>query len=142
MRKAYCSETAFLKSVHKHKNDKEHFNLWWLGQSGFLIQWNGKHLLMDPYLSESLTKKYAQTDKPHIRMTEKVVNPLKMDFIDVVTASHGHTDHLDPETLVPLVKSNNNLDLIVPAAEIELAMEGLFRSASKVRARKYSKKTI
>ena len=38
MRKAYCSETAFLKSVHKHKNDKEHFNLWWLGQSGFLIQ--------------------------------------------------------------------------------------------------------
>ena len=96
MRKAYCSETAFLKSVHKHKNDKEHFNLWWLGQSGFLIQWNGKHLLMDPYLSESLTKKYAQTDKPHIRMTEKVVNPLNMDFIDVVTASHGHTDHLDP----------------------------------------------
>ena len=83
MRKAYCSENSFLKSVRKHKNDKNNFNVWWLGQSGFLIQWNGKHLLMDPYLSESLTKKYAQTDKPHIRMTDRIVNPLKMDFIDV-----------------------------------------------------------
>jgi len=123
MRKAYCSESSFLNSIYKHKNDKKHFNVWWLGQSGFLIQWNGKHLLMDPYLSESLTNKYAETDKPHIRMTERVVNPLKMDFVNVVTASHGHTDHLDPETLHPLIKANNNLDLIVPAAEINLAME-------------------
>ena len=123
MRKAYCSESSFLNSIYKHKNDKKHFNVWWLGQSGFLIQWNGKHLLMDPYLSESLTNKYAETDKPHIRMTERVVNPLKMDFVNVVTASHGHTDHLDPETLHPLIQANNNLDLIVPAAEINLAME-------------------
>ena len=42
MRKAYCSENSFLKSVSKHKNDKKDFNVWWLGQSGFLIQWNGK----------------------------------------------------------------------------------------------------
>ena len=134
MRKAYCSENSFLKSVRKHKNDKNDFNVWWLGQSGFLIQWNGKHLLMDPYLSESLTKKYAQTDKPHIRMTDRIVNPLKMDFIDVVTASHGHTDHLDPETLLPLVKSNNNLDLIVPTAEVELAMERSSLSKDKIKS--------
>ena len=30
---------------------------------------NGRHLLLDPYLSDSLTKKYAATDKPHVRMT-------------------------------------------------------------------------
>ena len=123
MRKAYCSETSFLNSVNKYKDDMKNFNVWWLGQSGLLIQWQGKHLLMDPYLSDSLTKKYAKTDKPHKRITERVVNPLKMDFINVVTASHGHTDHLDPETLLPLVKSNNNMDLIVPAAEIELAVD-------------------
>ena len=133
MRKAYCSEISFLNSVRKHKYDKKNFNVWWLGQSGFLIQWNGKHLLMDPYLSESLTKKYAETDKPHIRMTKRVVNPIKMDFINVVTASHAHTDHLDPETLHPLVKSNNNMDLIVPSAEIELAMERSSLSKDKIK---------
>ena len=38
------------------------FCLWWLGQSGFLVKWQGKYLLFHPYLSESLTKKYADTD--------------------------------------------------------------------------------
>ena len=49
MRKAYCSEASFLNSVNKYKNDMKNFNVWWLGQSGFLIQWLGRHLLMDPY---------------------------------------------------------------------------------------------
>lgn len=33
-----------------------HVRLWWLGQSGFLVQWRGRHLLLDPYLSDSLTR--------------------------------------------------------------------------------------
>ena len=39
--------------------DENHFHLWWLGQSGFLLQWKGKRVLIDPYLSDSLTKKYV-----------------------------------------------------------------------------------
>ena len=55
-----------------------------------------------PYLSDSLTAKYAGTDKPHVRMTERAIDPARLDFIDVVTSSHNHTDHLDHETLWPL----------------------------------------
>ncbi|MCI0446120.1 MBL fold metallo-hydrolase, partial [bacterium] len=33
-------------------------DIWWLGQSGFLLLWNGHSLLFDPYLSDSLTAKY------------------------------------------------------------------------------------
>jgi L-ascorbate metabolism protein UlaG (beta-lactamase superfamily) len=32
-------------------------------------------------------------------MTRRVVDPARLGFVDVVTASHGHTDHLDPVTL-------------------------------------------
>jgi L-ascorbate metabolism protein UlaG (beta-lactamase superfamily) len=32
-------------------------------------------------------------------MTRRVVAPARLGFVDVVTASHGHTDHLDAETL-------------------------------------------
>ena len=39
--------------------DQEKFYTWWLGQSGFLLQWKGNRILIDPYLSDSLTKKYA-----------------------------------------------------------------------------------
>src|SRR5437764_5124114 len=97
-------------------SDTANVHLWWLGQSGFLVQWQNHHLLLDPYLSDSLTHKYAETDKPHVRMTERVIAPERLDFIDVVTSSHNHTDHLDAETLGPLMRVNPKLQLVVPEA--------------------------
>lgn len=35
-------------------------------------------------------------------MTRRVIDPARLSFVDVVTSSHGHTDHLDPETLAKL----------------------------------------
>ncbi|MBI4892451.1 MAG: MBL fold metallo-hydrolase [Acidobacteria bacterium] len=89
---------------------------WWLGQSGFLIHSGGHYLLIDPYLSDSLTKKYAQTDKPHIRICPLVIQPSELDFIDVVTSSHNHTDHLDADTLIPLRAANPALAFVLPEA--------------------------
>lgn len=90
--------------------------LWWLGQSGFLVEHAGRRLLFDPYLSDSLTTKYANTDKPHVRMTERVVAPEKLTGIAVVTSSHNHTDHLDAETLGPLRDSNPDMQFVIPEA--------------------------
>lgn len=99
--------------------------LWWLGQSGFLVQWAGEHLLFDPYLSDSLTKKYAATDKPHVRVTEVCIDPRRLDFVDVVTSSHNHTDHLDAETLGPLLEVNHDLALVVAAANQQFVADRL-----------------
>jgi L-ascorbate metabolism protein UlaG (beta-lactamase superfamily) len=94
----------------------DRLRLWWLGQAGFLVQWAGHHLLLDPYLSDSLTAKYAATDKPHVRMTARPVDPAALDMIDVVTSSHNHTDHLDHETLWPLIAANPSLTMVIPEA--------------------------
>jgi L-ascorbate metabolism protein UlaG (beta-lactamase superfamily) len=96
-----------------------------LGQSGFLLQWQGRHLLFDPYLSDSLTRKYAETDKPHVRMTERVIAPERLDFVDVVTSTHNHTDHLDAETLVPLLRANPRVVLVIPEANRQVVAERL-----------------
>lgn len=109
-------DEVLLEDIGKAEENEHIFHLWWLGQSGYLIQWNNKYLLMDPYLSDSLTKKYANTEKPHIRMTELVIDPARLDFIDVVTSSHNHTDHLDAETLIPLMKANPDIQMIIPEA--------------------------
>lgn len=114
--KPVLSNDDFLADVNASSRQPDEFHLWWLGQSGFLLQWNGRHLLFDPYLSDSLTKKYAATDKPHVRMTQIIVDPARLDFIDVVTSSHNHTDHLDRETLAPLMQANPNLKLVIPEA--------------------------
>lgn len=91
-------------------------HIWWLGQSGFLIQYQGRHVLFDPYLSDSLTTKYAQTDKPHTRISELVISPDQLPLIDIVTSSHNHTDHLDAETLNPILAKNPDVQLIFPEA--------------------------
>ena len=125
MIKPLLQNEAFLEDILRAKTDPEHPHLWWLGQSGFLIQWLGYHLLLDPYLSESLTEKYANTNKPHVRMTERVIAPERLDFVDVVASSHNHTDHLDRETLIPLLQENPNLTVIVPRANVRFAAERL-----------------
>ena len=104
-------------------DDKTHYHLWWLGQSGFLLQWKGKRVLIDPYLSDSLTKKYAETDKPHIRMSEMVIRPELLKGINIVTSSHNHTDHLDAETLRPVLNNNPGIKFLIPEANREFVSE-------------------
>src|SRR5436190_13753906 len=125
MIKPALQDDDFLADVEDARADSEHLHLWWLGQSGFLVQWQGRHLLLDPYLSDSLTQKYAGSDKPHARITERVVAPERLDFIDVATSSHNHTDHLDPETLVPLLKANPKMEVVIPEANRELVVNRL-----------------
>lgn len=123
MIKPLLQDDALLADIRSAPKGTDHFHLWWLGQSGFLIQWNGRHLLFDPYLSDSLSVKYAASDKPHTRITEQVIAPEKLNFIDVATSSHNHTDHLDADTLRPLLAQNPGMRLIVPAANLAFAEE-------------------
>ena len=125
MIKPVLQDDAFLESVEMARQHDEHLHLWWLGQSGFLIQWQGRHLLFDPYLSDSLTHKYATTDKPHARMTERVIAPERLKFVSVVTSSHNHTDHLDKGTLSPMLEANSRLELVIPEANREFVANGL-----------------
>jgi L-ascorbate metabolism protein UlaG (beta-lactamase superfamily) len=99
--------------------------VWWLGQSGFLVHVFGKSILFDPYLSDSLTRKYRGTDKPHERVTERVIAPECLKEIDVISCSHNHTDHLDAETLLPLFKANPHAKLVVPRANVSFVLERL-----------------
>ena len=110
------SHAALLADIRTAAPPDGGFRLWWLGQSGFLLQWQGVHVLLDPYLSDSLTRKYSQTDKPHVRMTELAVDPAELSFVDIVTSSHNHTDHLDAETLRPILAGNRSLRLLIPEA--------------------------
>jgi len=113
---AILKDEALLRDAETYLSDNNHFHLWWLGQSGYLLQWKGKRVLIDPYLSDSLTKKYADTAKPHIRMSERVIDPALLTGISIVTSSHNHTDHLDAESLVPVIKNNPGIHFIIPEA--------------------------
>lgn len=121
--KAVKKDIELADEIDHLAGDEKNFHLWWLGQSGFLLQWKGKRVLLDPYLSDSLTKKYSTTDKPHTRMSERVMDPELLKNISVVTSSHNHTDHLDAETLAPVLKNNPEIKFIIPEANRNFVAE-------------------
>lgn len=120
---AIVKNEALIAEMDALLHDTTNAYLWWLGQSGFLLQWNGKRVLIDPYLSDSLTKKYITTGKPHTRMSELVVRPELLKNISIVSSSHNHTDHLDAETLIPVLRNNPGIQFIIPEANIDFVAE-------------------
>jgi L-ascorbate metabolism protein UlaG (beta-lactamase superfamily) len=116
LKPAFQKDDELLRDMAQCRSQPDRLHIWWLGQSGFLLQYNNSHLLFDPYLSDSLSRKYANTDKPHVRLSERVMDPARLTMIDVVTSSHNHTDHLDAETLRPLMAANPALQFVIPEA--------------------------
>lgn len=117
MKEPLLADDAFLADVQSARVEPG-LRLWWLGQSCFLVQFEGHHLLVDPYLSDSLTRKYEETDTPHVRITRRVIAPERLSFVDAVLATHGHGDHLDAETLRAI-----GAQVVCPSGIVELANE-------------------
>jgi L-ascorbate metabolism protein UlaG (beta-lactamase superfamily) len=127
---AFQKEDALLADIARAAESPDELRVWWLGQSGFLVRHRGSLLLLDPYLSDSLTQKYAATDKPHVRMTERVIDPAQLRGITVVTSSHNHTDHLDAETLLPVFTSNPGAQFVIPEANRDFVAQRLGTEAA------------
>jgi len=124
MRAAFQKDAGLLADLDAAQA-RQATRVWWLGQSGFLLQAGGIRVLFDPYLSDSLTRKYEHTDKPHVRVTERVIEPGALQGVSLVTSSHAHTDHFDPDTLNPLLAANSGAQLLVARANHQLACDRL-----------------
>jgi L-ascorbate metabolism protein UlaG (beta-lactamase superfamily) len=121
LKSAFRKDHALLEEMRSVPSNPNRCDVWWLGQSGFLLHHVGIYFLFDPYLSDSLTEKYATTDKPHERVSERVLEPSELTMVQFVTGSHLHTDHLDAATLQPLARATGGYELFVPVPIIALA---------------------
>jgi len=91
--------------------------LQWLGQGGFLVETAGVRLMIDPYLSDSLAVKYAGKEFPHTRMMPSPIEPGAVRDVDFVLCSHRHTDHMDPDTLLPIQANCPDCRFVIPRSE-------------------------
>ncbi|MHA7128795.1 MBL fold metallo-hydrolase [Algoriphagus namhaensis] len=72
----------------------------WFGHSAFLLQLDGKTILIDPMLSE-VPAPHPWLGKP--RFSEELPIPVeKLPEIDFILISHDHYDHLDYESIQKL----------------------------------------
>ena len=92
-------------------------SLMWLGQAGFLLRLDTAIVLIDPYLSDSLARKYRGQRFGHQRMMAAPILPEALPQVDLVLCTHRHGDHMDPGTLPALARLHPDCRFVVPAAE-------------------------
>lgn len=118
-------EIRFEGALHDclNRQPEDGLRLYWLGQAGFVVDIAGFRLVIDPYLSDTLAEKYAGTPRPHIRMMPPPILAEHIPFVDLVLCTHAHTDHMDPGTLLPLLRANPSAKLVVPRATRQQAVD-------------------
>lgn len=93
----------------------------WLGQAGFLVRTASQTILIDPYLSDFLAKKYRGREFPHKRLMPPPLTIADVEKLDLVLCTHRHSDHMDPETLLQIAERHPACRFIIPAADVDHA---------------------
>jgi len=79
----------------------------WLGQAGLLFETNGKTILVDPYLSNSVEKIEPQNYR-RVAVDERFLQ-IKPD---IILLTHNHLDHTDPETLCHYLSRDSEVTVL------------------------------
>jgi len=81
----------------------------WLGQAGLLFELEGKKIVIDPYLSDSV----AAVEPKNKRRVPVDESFLKMKP-DIIVLTHNHMDHTDMETLKHYINENSQILVLAP----------------------------
>lgn len=81
---------------------------WWLGQLSFVVKIGEAVIYIDPYLAEDPAR---QT--PPLLLPDEVTNA------QIVTGSHDHGDHIDPEAIPGIAAASPNCRFVVPNPCVE-----------------------
>lgn len=76
---------------------------WWLGQNSFAFKCRTAIVYTDPYLA----------DNPR-RLIPPPLSPGQVTHADIVTCSHDHADHIDPQTIPTLARASPRAVFIAP----------------------------
>jgi L-ascorbate 6-phosphate lactonase len=90
--------------------------LWWLYQAGMAIKTSGgTTVLVDPYLSDAVLRSY--------KLPRNVAPPLDPEEADVagLLATHSHADHLDPDSVSPLM-SHASTQFVGPPMAVDIVL--------------------
>jgi L-ascorbate 6-phosphate lactonase len=86
--------------------------LWWLGQSGFVIKFQGIIFYVDPCLSHL---------KGRTRLLEAPLDPGQVNNADLILCTHKHDAHMDPGTLPAMLQASQRARVVMPKSAAEHA---------------------
>ena len=82
-----------------------------LGQAGLLFEANGKKIIIDPYLSNSVEK-----INPKNFRRQKINEEFFETRPDCLIFTHNHLDHYDPETVKHYLNEQSDVLVLCPSS--------------------------
>ncbi len=88
----------------------------WLCQGGFLLESEGKRIVVDPYMSNALFEKSKDEG-----MDRMMPNPIPYEELkpDLVCFTHDHADHYDPESVRSIIEVYPDCKCLGPSSTLE-----------------------
>lgn len=102
------SHEALLEEIASTRTPHGQAAFWWMGQHTFIVKAGAKTLYFDPW--------FAPWES---RCTAALLKPEECRLADLALISHGHADHLCPDTLPAMAKASPNALFVCPRTEAE-----------------------
>lgn len=120
--KTHATETPLFEAISVPAK-RGTVNFFWLGQAGFAVRSSACLVLIDAYLSNSLADKYRDALFKHRRMMPSPLAPDEARGVDLLLATHAHSDHLDPGSVGQIMALNPECRLVCPRSAVPKALE-------------------
>jgi|TARA_Y100000310_G_C20661102_1_gene804858 L-ascorbate metabolism protein UlaG (beta-lactamase superfamily) len=88
-----------LYEIEEESIDKNRLDVFFIGQSGYILKTNECIIYIDPYLSDYIENPNGLSDKYMCRNYPSPIDPKKIKKCDAVICTHAHVDHMDPWTI-------------------------------------------
>ncbi len=98
---------ALVEDVNTAQPAPETLAFWWMGQASYIYK-GSAIVYVDPYLTPNPARR-----TPPLLAYEEVTHA------DLILCTHDHLDHIDPDTLPPIMKASPNAVLVVPNPHVE-----------------------
>jgi L-ascorbate metabolism protein UlaG (beta-lactamase superfamily) len=100
------SGTALIDEINATQPEEGTVAFWWMGQASYVYKGTSV-IYLDPYLTPGPAR---QT--PPLLKYDEVTNA------DLLLCTHDHLDHIDPDTLPPVMKASPQATLVVPRPHV------------------------
>ena len=88
-----------LQKIESQKIDDNQLCIYFLGQSGYVLNFKEMTIYIDPYLTDYIENPLGLNEKKMYRSYPSPIDPKSILNCNAIICTHSHVDHMDPWTI-------------------------------------------
>ena len=88
-----------LKQIESKNIASDQLQIYFLGQSGYVLSFKKMTIYIDPYLTDYIENPLGLNEQKMFRSFPSPIDPELISKCDAIICTHSHFDHMDPWTI-------------------------------------------